>query len=81
MDSAIFAADLETLKTEINKLLVKGVVVACDHVILEEFISSTFVREKTNDPKRLILSLETLNKNLMYKHFKPENLQSIIALV
>ena len=72
--------DVESLKTEVNKLLKKGVIVPCDHE-KEEFISPIFLRDKPDGSKRLILNLKTLNKNLEYKHFKMETLQSVLTLV
>ena len=77
-DYEIPTADIETLKTKVNKLLEEGTIVVCDHD-REELISPILLREKAHDSKRLILHLVSLNKNLEYKHFKMETLQSVLA--
>ena len=49
------------MKTEVEKLLEKGVIVACDH---DEFISLIFLLNKTDHSKNIILNLKNLNENL-----------------
>ena len=47
----------------VNELLKKGVIVECEHETVE-YISPTFLREKTDGNQRLILNLKSLNKYL-----------------
>ena len=56
--------DLATLKTEVKKLLGKGIIVASDHENDAEFISLIFLLKKTDHSKSIILDLKALNKNL-----------------
>ena len=60
-DNDIPIYDLSTMKTEVEKLLEKGVIVACDH---DEFISLIFLLNKTDHSKNIILNLKNLNENL-----------------
>ena len=47
LDYNIHIFDLETLKTEMKKLLGRGIIVACDHESDDEFISLIFLLDKT----------------------------------
>ena len=53
-DNDIPIYDLATVKTEVKKLLEKGVIVACDH---DEFISLIFLLDKTDHSKNIIWKL------------------------
>ena len=64
LDYNIHIFDLTTLKTEVKKLLERGIIVACDHESDDEFISLIFLLNKTGHSKSIILDLKTLNKNL-----------------
>ena len=68
------------IQEEINKLLKKGVVVECEHEAVEH-ISPIFLRGKTDGTQRLILNLKILNKDLEYKLFKMQKLQTILTLI
>ena len=65
---------------EIAKLLSQKVIVPCEH---EEgqVTSPIFLREKSDNSHRLILNLKSLNKDIVYKHFKMDTLITILNLV
>ena len=68
------------IQNEIDNLLNKGVIKAttqCEG----EFISTIFIRPKTDSTYRLILNLTNLNDHVEYHHFKMDTLQSAIWLM
>ena len=73
-------SELDTLQTEVAKLIKKGVVVRSEDQI-DQFKSPIFLRRKPDGTFRLILNLKNLNTNLEYNHFKMTTLQSILTLV
>ena len=40
------------------------------------FVSSIFLREKNKNKHHLILNLKEVNKNVVYRHFKMDNLKT-----
>lgn len=68
------------LDQEINSLLGKGVIETANHCD-GEFISTVFIRKKSNGKNRLILNLKSLNESVEYVHFKMESLQSAMRLM
>ena len=62
------------IQEEVNKLLKKAVAAECEHKPVE-YISSIFLREKTDGTQRLIVNLKNLDKHwnkitLKCKHFR-----------
>jgi hypothetical protein len=71
----------EFLKEEIQRLLIKGIIIRSYHEE-GELISPIFLRPKSDgDGFRLILNLKRLNEVSEYHHFKMETLKSILTLV
>ena len=68
------------VKVEIERLLLKGVIVFSHHEV-GELVSPIFVRSKGDGQHRLILNLRQLNKVTQYKHFKMDTLASILRSV
>lgn len=74
-------SELLIIDGEITKLLNKGVIEQCSHTE-GEFLSPIFLRLKKNGVDyRMILNLKELNKFVVYKHFKMESLNSVLALM
>ena len=65
---------------EIRNLQTKNVIEQCSHVE-GEFISNVFPRPKKNGGIRLILDLSELNKYLVYRHFKMDNIHKVLELI
>lgn len=65
---------------EVNKLLDKGVIVACSRGS-GDFVSNIFLRPKRDGTHRIILNLAPLNRHLKYHHFKMDTLQTVITLM
>ena len=65
---------------EVEKLLSKQVIERTSHE-KGEFISPTFVTEKSDGGYRFILNLKLLNKEIDKKRFKMQTLSSILCLV
>ena len=65
---------------EIRKLLDKGVIVESSHE-KGEFISPIFLRPKPDGSHRLILNLKSLNKHVLYRHFKMDSIWTAIRLM
>ena len=45
------------------------------------FVSSIFLREKKENKHRLILNLKEFNKNVVYRHFKMDNLKTALNMM
>ena len=45
------------------------------------FVSSIFLREKKENKHRLILNLKEFNKNVVYQHFKMDNLKTALNMM
>ena len=60
------------IETEIAKLLNKGVIATTDWET-GDFISPIFLREKKDGSHRMILNIKSLNKSIVYPHFKMDN--------
>lgn len=73
--------EAESVQQEIEKLLSKGVIVLCDTVPDDAFISNIFVRPKSDGTYRMILNLSKLNPHIVYAHFKMDSLQSVIQMM
>ena len=65
---------------EINKLLSQNVIVKCEPE-KGQVTSPIFLREKSDNTHRLILNLKSLNKDVVYKHFKMDTISTILNLV
>ena len=65
---------------EIQKLLSKGVIAKSLHE-KDEFISPIFLRPKPDGSHRLILNLKSLNKHVLYRHFKMDSIWTAIRLM
>lgn len=65
---------------EIKKLFAKGVIVESAHEA-NEFISSIFLRPKPDGSHRMILNLKSLNKYVVYRHFKMDSIWNAISLM
>ena len=68
------------LQLEIDKLLAKKVIVK-SHREKGDFVSNIFLRKKKDGSHRVILNLSVLNKDIQYRHFKMESLQSAVNLM
>lgn len=68
------------IDTEIQKLLSKGVV---EHSFYEkdQYLSTIFLTPKRDGSHRMIFNMKELNKFIVYKHFKMDNLESALKLV
>ena len=76
-----FEVERDFLKTEIQSLLQKEVLVTAKHTA-GEFVSNVFLREKQEPGHyRMILNLKHLNKFVEKHHFKIETLISTLSLV
>ena len=63
-------------RKEINRLTSRGVIKPISDSE-NGFASSIFLREKKENKHRLILNLKELNKNIVYRHFKIDNLKTV----
>lgn len=70
----------EFIKTEVSRLLEKGVIIPTQHE-KGEFLSSIFVTPKNDGSYRLILNLKSFNKHIAYHHFKMESLHYVIQIM
>lgn len=70
----------QTISSELDKLLTKGVIVKSQHCH-REFLSTIFLRKKKTGGYRLILNLKNLNQYISNYHFKMESLTSAILLM
>ncbi|KAG7309814.1 hypothetical protein JYU34_004322 [Plutella xylostella] len=68
------------MDTEIQSLIGKGAVQICSPSP-NQYVSPTFLVDKSNGEKRFILNLKGLNKFIETKHFKLEDLRTVIKLV
>ncbi|WAR24273.1 POL-like protein [Mya arenaria] len=68
------------LTREIKGLSLKGVIETTEHCD-GEFISTVFLRPKSNGSYRVILNLKSLNESIEYIHFKMESLHAAIRLI
>ena len=59
----------KVIESEINKLLVKGVIIPTTHEP-GEFISTIFFRPKPDGTHRMILNLKKLNESVVNRHSK-----------
>lgn len=74
------AREIQSISTEMEKLLKKGVIVPTIHE-QGEFISPIFTRPKKDGTSRMILNLKSLNKYLSYHHFKMDSLSTVLNMV
>ena len=65
---------------EINRLMSRGVIKPISDSE-NGFVSSIFLREKKENKHRLILNLKEFNKNVVYRHFKMDNLKTALNMV
>ena len=68
------------IKQEIKKLIDQKVIVRCESE-QGQVTSPIFLREKSDNSHRLILNLKSLNKDVVYKHFKMDTISTILNLV
>ena len=67
-------------RKEINRLLSRGVI----KLISDSengFVSSIFLREKKENKHCLILNIKEFNKNVVYRHFKTNNLETTLNMM
>ena len=68
-------------RKEICRLLQKGVTKQVNNLD-KGYVSSIFLREKKDKAThRLILNLKKFNKNVVYWHFKMDNLSTVLNMV
>lgn len=67
-------------RKEIMRLHEKGVIQPISDTD-QGFVSSIFLRQKKNNKYRLILNLKSLNKNIVYRHFKMDTLQTALGMI
>lgn len=67
-------------KTAIITLIKKGAVSKCKPCD-KQFISTYFLRQKSNGDYRFILNLKKLNKSIIAPHFKMENIKTALKLL
>lgn len=65
------------IESEINKLLVKGVIIPATNEP-GEFISIIFLRSKPDGTHLMILNLKKLNESVLYQHFKIDTLCAVV---
>ena len=68
------------ISTEIDKLLNIGVIKQVPPVD-GQILSPIFLTDKKDGSKRMILNLKALNKYMVYKHFKMENIYKAMELM
>ena len=68
------------INNEIKKLLKKGVIIKCQRIV-KGHVSNIFTRDKTDGSLRIILNLSDFNENVVYRHFKMDNLITAINLM
>ena len=68
------------IDNEIVKLLNKGVIELTERGPLD-YLSTIFLRPKTDGTHRMILNLKQLNKKVVYHHFKMDTLWSVIHMM
>ena len=68
-------------RKEICELLQKGVIKQVKN-FKKGYVSSIFLREKKDKAThRLILNLKKFNENVVYQHFKMDNLSTVLNMV
>ena len=67
-------------RREINRLISRGVIKPISYSE-NGFVSSIFLREKKENKHRLILNLKEFNKNVVYRHFKMDNLKTALNVM
>ena len=72
--------NISVVRTEIHKLLAKGVIVQSQHEP-DEFISPIFLLPKKDGTYRMILNLKRFNQYVVYHHFKMDTLDTGIKLM
>lgn len=72
---------VNTVRTEVQKLLDKGVIVICAHED-GEFVSPIFLRPKNDGTHRMTLNMKNLTSMYMqYHHFKMDTLEAAIKMM
>ena len=72
--------DKISFRKEINRLMSRGVIKPISDSE-NGFVSSIFLREKKENKHRLVLNLKEFNKNVIYQHFKVDNLKSALNMM
>ena len=72
--------EIQVIDLEVKKLLSEAVISVCEPV-LEQNVSPVFTCPKKDGTFRMILNLKKINKDVTYKHFKMESLQSALQLI
>ena len=67
-------------RREINGLISRGVIKTVSDSE-NGFVSSIFLREKKENIHHLILNLKEFNKNVVYRHFKMDNLKTALNVM
>ena len=67
-------------RREINGLISRGVIKTISDSE-NGFVSSIFLREKKENIHHLILNLKEFNKNVVYRHFKMDNLKTALNVM
>ena len=70
----------QMIDSEIDKYLITGIIEKTNHS-QGEFVSQIFPVPKKSGGLRIILNLKPLNMDVTYKHFKMENLNSVLNLI
>lgn len=73
--------EMQTLNSEIEKILVKQAVEVVQTKTNCQFVSHLFVRPKKDGGMRPIFNLKTLNPFVVYNHFKMEGFQVVKNLI
>ena len=73
-------AQAPLIRSEIESLILKGVIVKIDHSP-GEILSPIFLTNKSDGSYRMILNLKRLNKNIPKRKFKMETVRSILKLI
>jgi len=78
---SVFNAQEELIvRQEIKTILAKGVIYQSHHEP-GEFISTIFLRPKSDGSFRMILSLKEFNKSVEHHHFKMDNLDTVTKMI
>jgi len=74
--SAFNAHEREIVQNEIYNLLFRGVLKE-SHSETGEFVSTIFLRPKTDGPFHMILNLKQFNESVEYHHFLMDTLETV----
>ena len=72
---------MSIIKSEIQRLKSKKVIVNADKKKTGNYISGSFTRSKRDGSHRIILDLKNFNKFICYRHFNMHSIQNILNVI